>query len=1587
MPLVAKEYNNIGSLDDLNNALNEIQSLPDTAHSITLTASFDLGDDFDFSIPEGITVTLNTGDFQLTVTDADHTSPKKTGNGTLIFSCEKNDSLAFPSFSSVEGTVQLKDETAKVTREILAGSDITTVGDAGTLNIQENGTVWNTEGNINVGKIAGTSGEIKVTGTVPENEEEETVTPHLEAGTISLGESGTGTMTINAGTATADKLELGKGESGTGNLTILNSGSYDSTGVINGGMVVTTLETGAGKANISLSAASLNVINAFTWNTETTTIEVQDASFLNFHNGLTVSFEENSRQTGISLSDVSYFWVGKQSSLGVVEISADANFSTSVASTLSMTGGSVLYSTGDFNLTANTDGSFTVDVSGIDEGSNSSSCFFSHGSINITGAGGTFVTVTDGGTFNAQNELKWDMIGSNSDIPELTLSGSGASLSAGTANFTTTGNSYINIMQSAGFKVVGYTDSENNEISGDATFTAEAGGGFHFDISGTYNSFNSYFYADGNVTMNGDGQSFIKLTDGGIMEIEEEFTMDMKGTNGDQDSEIYIDGVESGLSVGSAQLATTGASTIHLSGGGGFYSAGDATLTTDGQNASFSINLSGGTATNFSFFEVGMTSSEDSSTSGNLLITGTGSSIIRITDYGYLLVHGDMTIQGVNSSISLEGINAQTVVKGHLSLGSSGVSQVDIQNGANITTGSATLGATQNGSVVVNISGTGTGTDTEGNAQTVNTSWVNTGEIKVGDEADAEVNISEGGYLQAGTLNVANKDNSSETGSVINLSGTSEENYSYLEFTDVIIGNAGKGSLKIDGFGSAYGQNVTVGSQGTGQGDISLSGEGALLRASGDMIIGDSGEGEIVLSEGTYTSAATLQLGNTATGEGVLKITGGAMDIYTVDDEENAVGGNVIIGVAGSGDVYLAAELDPNTKEIVNLGEVNTGAVQIGLNADSIGKLTITDKASWTSGVTQVGVNGTGTLEITDGGSLTTAGLLAASGENGNASILVQGDGSSLNITAYGSELSMGTGTGTLTVSEGATMNIASGGLFSMNGDATFTDATLNLETTFVDASTTTWSYFWLNDGCDLTMTDSSVLAGNGLIWLRSTDDENTVFGDLVLKNGAAVSPGGTESGSEIGYIYVDGNLKIQDGIYNLDLAQGTNNSDLIEVSGTVHFDGGINVNVLDSISENDTWTIISSTGNITAQNVQISGNIPKFVDLTSTVSAGETSNRLILGVERNTFFQNTAKNINSQAVGKLLDSFPLDQWYGELDKISQGTENQIDYMLNQMSGSIRANAMQLARQQLWVPLGDRISWNPEGKIYMGAQNPYTALVGNRSAVWMTPNYHRFTVDSSKGLDSYKMDAFNILVGLDTIFEDEFAGGIFAGFGSPTLKQGYDEASAENFTIGLHAAYRFIGGFELRGMVAYSYHTFYIDRNLHFVTGDSYHAHTKYGGSSLTANVELTRPLFLPLAVIRPMLALDMEYVWMESTVEEGAGLYNLSYNKSNSAWTFLRAGMNFDLSPWDRLSFRGRLFYALQLDDPETDMTASFAMTNGSMTIYGTDPGRYYFNVGLTANLMLGQQRRVGIFANYDAYLGSRSDSHLIGGGFQILY
>ena len=212
---------------------------------------------------------------------------------------------------------------------------------------------------------------------------------------------------------------------------------------------------------------------------------------------------------------------------------------------------------------------------------------------------------------------------------------------------------------------------------------------------------------------------------------------------------------------------------------------------------------------------------------------------------------------------------------------------------------------------------------------------------------------------------------------MLGVNGGSPSGASLSVAETTTVGDAGGGNLAVTNGGVLNCGTDVVGNQPGSSGTVTVNGAGSTVNSAGDVTVGNGGTGNLTVINGGTVNAGTP----TSTGNVNIANSPGSMGSASVDGAGSSLTstGNIEVGNAGSG-----------TLSVTNRGTVTDANGTIGSQPGSLGVVTVDGSGSqWNNiGTLTVGPSGTGLLDVTDGGAVTAKGGTVV-GPNGT----VMGDG------------------------------------------------------------------------------------------------------------------------------------------------------------------------------------------------------------------------------------------------------------------------------------------------------------------------------------------------------------------------------------------------------------------------------------------------------------------------------------------------------------------------------------------------------------------------------------------------------------------
>ncbi|PLP60421.1 autotransporter outer membrane beta-barrel domain-containing protein [Mesorhizobium loti] len=554
--------------------------------------------------------------------------------------------------------------------------------------------------------------------------------------------------------------------------------------------------------------------------------------------------------------------------------------------------------------------------------------------------------------------------------------------------------------------------------------------------------------------------------------------------------------------------------------------------------------------------------------SGRLSVGANGYGTLQIENRGLvknmLVVSVGEVVGGKGGAVTVTGADSTLTLENSFLVGDGTKGTLVVSNRGLVLGKAASIGHLSSGVGDVTVTG-------------VSSRWENTLSVFVGNAGNGQLAVLDGGRVLSDSGFVG-----ADIGSVgtvlVNGSGSRWEMAS-----SALIGDRSQGTLLIENGGTVSNDDGVVGAHITGRGSAHVTGAGSQWINNRSLIVGREGVGSLVISNGGKVSSSRGWVGQLS-GQVVLAGPGSTW-INT---------GSLTVGDFGKGAIVVAGG-----------GGLTSGDAFIGSNAGATGTVSVSGAGStWTVSFgddIEIGVSGTGSLSITDGGKVG-AGLIGRIAKNDGSvgSVLVSGAGSlwDMRLIAVGDE-----GTGTMSIESGGRVNSE----FASIGD---NGPGKGLATVRGAGST------WMNVGAGISLyvgyeADGALLVTDGGTMVSAGD---SVIGDAASATGKAFVTGAgstwtiarsddLEIGtSGTGSLVVGDGGKVAGGLIGR-IAKNAGSTGSVLVSGT----GSLWSMDLIGVGDEGTGTLIVENGGITRSGFASIGDSGSSKGLAIVRGAGST--------------------------------------------------------------------------------------------------------------------------------------------------------------------------------------------------------------------------------------------------------------------------------------------------------------------------------------------------------------------------------------------
>ncbi len=432
---------------------------------------------------------------------------------------------------------------------------------------------------------------------------------------------------------------------------------------------------------------------------------------------------------------------------------------------------------------------------------------------------------------------------------------------------------------------------------------------------------------------------------------------------------------------------------------------------------------------------------------GDLTIGAFGNGTLIIADGGAVTSNSGHVgaFAGGSGNVIVSGKDSTWTVAGELRVGDQGTGNVTsgkltIGEGARIIENGVEVPSKAGGVVSSSFGDIGTFAGGQGEVTVAGAGsrWTVGGALRIGDEGTGTLTIKEGGQVTSLSGLVGSRPGSSGTVLVTNTGAPSGTLTQWTVGGALTVGAFGNGTLVIQDGGVVTSNSGHVGAFAEGSGTVIVSGKDSMWTVAGELRVGDQGTGNVTSGKLTIGEGATFI---NEKGAEVASKAGGVVS-SSFGDIGTFAGGRGEVTVAGAGSRWnVTGELrigdaGTGTLTIEKVGLVSSNSGTVGAQATLTGTVTVrgdfTDEtgtrtpSEWSvKGKLSVGEAGKGTLNVLDGGRVSSDTGIVGSRAGSEGTVTVDGANSRWEVTG---ELRVGDiGKGELTIFDRAQVSSSSG--------------------------------------------------------------------------------------------------------------------------------------------------------------------------------------------------------------------------------------------------------------------------------------------------------------------------------------------------------------------------------------------------------------------------------------------------------------------------------------------------------------------------------------------------------------------------------
>lgn len=506
---------------------------------------------------------------------------------------------------------------------------------------------------------------------------------------------------------------------------------------------------------------------------------------------------------------------------------------------------------------------------------------------------------------------------------------------------------------------------------------------------------------------------------------------------------------------------------------------------------------------------------------------------------------------------------------------------------------------------------------------------------------------------------------------------------------------------------------------------------------------------------------------------------------------------------------------------------------------------------------------------------------------------------------------------------------------------------------------------------------------GNSLVEVQEngTLSGSGTIGSLIAEKGAVVAPG-----NSIGTLTVKGDVIFDEGSFYLMQSSLDEGNDLIQSEGSAKIN---NANLVISLTDRGNLLQYSNVGSIlnqemtilTAQN-GVNGEFNQLepYSLFLDTPLNYTENSAILNFKRNdVLFIDIALTKNERSVANAIDSMAAGNSVYESMLIINNKDDARE-IYRQLSGQLYADITSIMINNSYY-LRDTLN---QRLLQSSGNSVVKDIKANANGAWVKVHSSWSNASGNSNSTGYHVSNYGVLLGIDSIFDNGWQGGLASGYTQTTFDGGYrSSAEGYKYDIGVYGSKSF-DNLMIRSGVTYSLYNIDTKRPIQYYAQQD-HLTGSYSTNVSQVFVEMGKKIILNKVNIEPFA--NLAYVNVQTDhINEHGGAASLHADKQNAEAKTSILGLRMDTQlPVGQslsLNFHHELGWQYQFGHVNRDMSLALKGENQGFTVSSAPASRNGVVIKVGADLLMNKSAK--LYLDYSGTLSANYQDNRVALGVE---